>query len=218
MAKQVAGAVMGKTGRFIALTGCVFCISAAAHAQGWYNYAIPAPDSARAASQTETAIYRGLFTSPGGGLYSGTVHAFSANLGNGVSLGLFTSFSGGPAGELSGLPGSTLVPGFAGSVATNYANGLYLNPSVTMASNVSGRMSVNLGGGLSMDFLGGFSQGPGNGFYFGPGYGLDSRTSASVGAGFSMNFGHAGTLSVIGGVSSFGSARPCGPVFVGACR
>lgn len=218
MGKQVAGAVMGKTGKVIALTGCVFLISATAQAQGWYNYAVPAPDTARAASQPESMTYRGLLTGPGGELYSGSVRTFSTNLGNGVSLGLFTSVSDGAAGELSGIPGSSLVPGFAGTVTTNYANGFYLNPAVTMASNVSGRMSVNLGGGLSMDFLGGLSRGPANGFYFGPGYGLDSRTSASVGAGFSMNFGHAGTLSIIGGVSSFGSARPCGPIFIAGCR
>jgi hypothetical protein len=77
-------------------------------------------------------------------------------------------------------------------------------------------MSVNLGGGLSMDFLGGLSQGP-NGYYFGQGYGLESRTAATVGAGFSMNFGHGGTLSLIGSMSS-GSSRACGPVFIAACR
>jgi len=220
MGKQVPGAVMQRVAGIVALTGFVVLTGAAAHAQGWYNYAIPGPaDSARAASQPQTTTYRGLFTGPGGELYSGTATNFWANLGSGVSLDLFTSVSDGAAGELSGLRGSSLVPGFPGSATMNYANGLYLNPAASMASNVSGRMSVNLGGGLSMDFLGGLSRGPVNGFYYGPGYGLDNRMSASVGAGFSMNFGHAGTLSLIGGVSnSFGSPRACGPIFAGACR
>ena len=209
---------MGKTASIVALTGLVSFMTVTADAQGWYDYAIPGGDAAEVASGPQSANYRGLFTGPGGELYSGAVHSFSTNLGSGVSLGLFTSLSGGAAGEFSGLPGSSLVPGFAGSVTSNYGSGLYLNPAMIPASDVSGRLSVNLGGGLSMDFLGGLSRGPVNGFYFGPGYGFDSRTSASVGAGFSMNFGHGGTLSVIGGVSNFGAARPCGAAFAGACR
>jgi len=207
---------MEKLRRIAGLAGFVVLMSAAAHAQGWYNYALPTQDPAAVPSQPVSTTYRGLFTGPGGELYSGSVHSYSMNLGSGVSMGLYSSVSDGPAGQLSGLPGSSFVPGFAGSATTNYATGLSLNPAVTSASNVSGRMSVNLGGGLSMDFLGGLSQGP-NGYYFGPGYGLESRTSATVGAGFSMNFGHAGTLSLTGSVSN-GSARACGPVFMAACR
>jgi hypothetical protein len=204
---------MEKAARIIALTGLVIFASATAEAQGWYDYAMAGgADAAAVASAPEATSYRELFTGPGGELYSGTVHSFSANLGSGVSLGLFTSFSDGPAGEISGLPGSSLIPGFAGSVTTNYANGLSLNTAVAPASNISGRMSVSLGSGLSLDFLGGLSRGPANGFYFGPGYGFDSRTSANMGAGFSMNLGHGGTLSGIGGVSNFGCARPCSPV------
>ena len=60
-----------------------------------------------------------------------------------------------------------------------------------------------------MDFLGALARGPANGFYFGPGSGFDNRMSTTVGTGFSMNFGHAGTFSVIGGVSrGFGTGFP----------
>jgi len=201
---------MDRIVRITALAGFVVLTAASAHAQGWYNYAVPnGLDPASGPSSPNYNSYSGLYVSPGGELYSGSVNTFSVNLGSGVSMSLFSSVSNGPADELSGLSGSTLVPGFASTVTTNYANGLYLDPAVRMPSNVSGRLSVNLGGGLSMDFLGALSRGPANGFYFGPGSGFDNRISSTVGTGFSMNFGHGGTLSVIGGVSrGFGAGFP----------
>jgi len=200
--------------RITALTGFVVLAAASAHAQGWYNYAIPgglAP--ANAPSRPNNDSYSGLYLGPDGEFRSGSVHTFSMDLGDGISMGLFTTVSNSPA-----LP-AILVPGFAGGITTNYANGLYLDPAVGSPSNVSGRLSVALGGGLSMDFLGGLSRWPGN---FGPGSGFENSMSTTVGTGFSMNFGHGGTLSLTGSVSrGFGpgfSARPCSSLSIAACR
>ncbi len=197
----------------------MLCLAAVpAFAQGWYNPEIPLGlDLANSAPRPISNSYSGLFTGPGGELYSGTVNTFSMNFGNGVSMSLFSSAANGPAGTVSGLPASSFVPGFASTIPANYANGLYLSPGLSGPSSVAGRMSVALGHGFSLDFLGGVSRGPG-GFYFGPGYGLDSRMSTTFGTGFSMDFGHGGRLSIIGSVSqSSGPGLPCGYLSL-ACR
>lgn len=207
---------MHRTIRIAALTGLVILTAASAHAQGWYNYDIArATDPANAQSQSNPISFTDYFSGPGGGLYSTSVHGFSTNLGDGVSVGVLSMVSNGPAGLMSGLPGSTLVPGFPGSVATNYASGLNLDPAVATPSAVAGRMSFNLGGGLSMDLLGGMARGPAGGYYFGPVSPFSSGYSTTVGTGFTMNFGHGGSLSLIGSVSR--SYGPCG-AFTFACR
>jgi hypothetical protein len=216
MSKQVLDMPQLRTIRITALTGFVILAAASAHAQGWYNYDIsPAADPGTAQSQSNPISYTGFFSGPGGDLYSASVHGFSTNLGGGMSVSVLSMVSNGPAGLMSGLPGSTLVPGFPGSVTTNYANGLYLDPVVAMPSAAAGRMSFKLGGGLSMDFLGALARGPANGFYFGPVSPFDNRFSTTVGTGFTMNFGHGGSLSLIGSVSR--SYGPCG-AFTFACR
>lgn len=203
--------------RTAALTGFVFLTAASAHAQGWYNYEIShGIDPALPQSQSNPINFTDFFSGPGGELYSTSVNGFSTNLGGGVSVHMLSMVSNGPAGLLSGLPGSTLVPGFAGSITTNYANGLYLNPAVAMPSAVAGRMSFDLGGGLSMDFLGALAKGPAGGFYFGPVRPFDNGFSTTVGTGFSVNFGHGGTLSLIGSVSR--SYGPCSALSLAACR
>jgi hypothetical protein len=196
-----------------------FCLVAVpAFAQGWYNPEIPAgPDSVNAYSRPVSSTYNGLFTGPGGELYSGTVNTYSMNLGNGISMSMFSSTATGPAGTVSGFAGGPFVPGFAATIPTNYADGLYLNPALSGPSSVAGRMSMDLGHGFSLDFLGGVSRGQG-GYYPGPGYGLDSRMSTTFGTGFSMDFGHGGRLSIIGSMSQgSGPAASCGYLYL-ACR
>jgi len=219
MRNRVFDMAMQGTIRIAALTGFVILAAASAHAQGWYNYNIPtAPDSANTQSQSNPINFTDYFSGPGGGLYSASVHGYSTNLGDGMSVSVVSMVSNGPAGVMSGLPGSSLVPGFPGSVATNYASGLNFDPAVGVPSTVAGRMSFNLGGGLSMDFLGGMSRGPGSGFYgspFSPFSPFNNSFSSTVGTGFTMNFGHGGSLSLTGSVSrSFGA---CGGLAY-ACR
>ncbi|HEX5278452.1 MAG TPA: hypothetical protein VFW28_00095, partial [Micropepsaceae bacterium] len=120
--------------RIAALTGLVM-LAAPAHAQGWYNYDIPrAADPATAPSQSNPINFTNFFSAPGGGLFSTSVHGFTNNLGDGVSVSVVSMVSHGPAGLMSGLPGSTLVPGFPGSFTTNYASGLNLDPAAGMPS------------------------------------------------------------------------------------
>jgi hypothetical protein len=216
MSKQFSDMDMQGTIRIAALAGFVILAAASAHAQGWYNYDIPpAPDPAVAQSQSNPISFTDYFAGPGGGLYSTSVHGVTNDLGGGVSVSVFSTVSNGPAGMVSGLAGSTLVPGFPGSITTNYASGLNLDPAVGMPPSVAGRMSFNLGGGLSMDFLGAMARGPAGGFYFGPVSPFSSGYSTTVGTGFTMNFGHGGSLSLIGSVSR--SYGPCGG-FSFACR
>src|SRR5438105_5938995 len=169
-------AVMSSVMRITALAGLVALTAGTAHAQSWYNYTL---DAASAASRPNTTSYTGLYTGPGGELYSASVNSFSMNLGDGASMRLFTTVLNPSAAGFWSIPGSTLVPGFAGSATTNYARGLYLDPAASGPSNVSGRLSFGLGGGLSMDFLGGLSRGLGNGFYAGPGSAFDNRMSTA---------------------------------------
>lgn len=194
---------MSRTIKAVA-TACAIFVAASAHAQGWYSYAVPGGfDVSHAAARPNYETYNGLYMGPGGELYSGSVSSFSTNLGDGFSMSVFGSFSNGPAG-LSMLPGSSFVPGFPGSLNTNYARGLSLDPAASMPANVGGRLSVGLGGGISMDFIGSMSRGWGYGSYFGAGSGFglspDERMS-TAGAGFTFDFGHGGSLSVIGSVS-----------------
>ena len=194
--------------------GGVLLMAPLAHAQGWYNYDIPrAADLAMTQSQSNQINFTDYFSGPGGGLYSTSVHGFTNNLGDGVSVSVFSTVSNGPAGLMSGLPASGFAPGFPGSISTNYASGLTVDPAVARPSSVAGRMSFNLGGGLSMDFLGAMARGPGNGFYYGPVSPFSSGYSTTVGTGFTMNFGHGGSLSLIGSVS-----RGYGPCGAFACR
>ena len=207
---------MQRTIRLAVLTGLVTLAAAPANAQGWYNYDLPrVPDPANAQSQSNPISFTDYFSGPGGGLYSTSVHGFTNNLGDGMSVSVMSMVSNGPAGMISGLPGSSLVPGFPGSVNPNYASGLNLDPAVAMASTVAGRMSFNLGGGMAMDFLGSMSRGPAGGFYASPFSPFSSGYSSTVGTGFTMNFGHGGSLSLIGSVSR--SYGPCGG-FAFGCR
>lgn len=216
MDNRVLDMAMQWTIRIVALTGFVTLAAASVHAQGWYNYDIlRAPDPAIAQSQSNPINFTDYFSGPGGGLYSTSVHGFTNNLGDGMSVSVVSMVSNGPAGLMSGLPGSSLVPGFPGSITTNYASGLNLDPAVGAPATVAGRMSFNLGGGLSMDFLGAMSRGPGSGFYSSPFSPFSSGYSSTVGTGFTMNFGHGGSLSLIGSVSR--SYGPCGG-FAFACR
>jgi hypothetical protein len=196
----------GKMTGAAALTGFVILAAVGAHAQGFYNYAVPGglDDSAGAPFGPNDGSYSRFYMSPGGGLYSGSVNTFSMDLGSGVSMDLVTSV---PAAGFSGLSGSTLVRGFPSALTTNYANGLYLNPAMSMPWTTSGRLSVSLGGGLSWDVIGGVSRIPGNGFYLGPGGRFDDQTFTTVGTGFSFNFRRGGTLSFSGSVSSASGSR-----------
>jgi len=198
MKRKVTGAA--------ALTGFVILAAVGAHAQGFYNYAFPGgfDDFAGGPIGPNYGSYRGFYMSPGGGLYSGSVNTFSMDLGSGVSMDLVTS---GPAAGFSGLAGSTLAPGFPSALMPNYANGLYLNPAMSMPWSTSGRVSVSLGRGLSWDFIGGVSRMPGYGFYYGPGYRFDDQTFTTVGTGFSFNFRRGGTLSLSGSVTSASGSR-----------
>ena len=195
--------------RIAALTGFVILTAAAAHAQGWYsNYGFfGAPDPASPPFQANTNSYSGFYAGGDGLLHSGTVNAFSMNLGRGVSMGLFT-VSNAPGVDFSAFGANGFGPGFPGSVAANFANRTYFDPAMSAPSNVAGQLSIGLGGGLSMNILGGVSRAPGSGFYFGPGSAFENRTYTTVGTGFSFNFGRGGTLSLTGSVSS-------GPRFYG---
>jgi hypothetical protein len=192
-----------------ALMGFVILGAAGACAQGFYNYAVPGwlDDSANAPFAPSYSSYSRFYMLAGGGLRSRSVNLFSMDLGSGMSMGLVTSVPSVPAAGFSGLSSRTLVQGFPSTVATNYSNGLYLDPAMSMPWTTSGRLSVSLGGGLSWDFIGGVSRIPGNGFYFGLGDRFDNRTFTTVGTGFSFNFGRGGTLSLSGGVSSNSSSR-----------
>ena len=196
----------GKMTGAAALAGFVMLAAGGAHAQSFYNYAVPGGlyDFAGAPFGSNYGSYSGFYMSPGGGLYSGSVNTFSVDLGSGVSMDLVTS---GPATGFSGLSGSTLVPGFPSALTTNYANGLYLDPAMSMPWATSGRLSVSLGRGLSWDVIGGVARVPGNGFYFGPGGRFDDQTFTTVGTGFSFNFRRGGTLSLSGSVSSASGPR-----------
>ena len=195
-----------KTTGAAALTGFVILAAVGAHAQGFYNYAVPGglDNFAGAPFGPNYGSYSRFYLSPGGGLYSGSVNTFSMDLGSGVSMDLVTS---GPAAGFSALSGSTLVQGFPGALTMNYANGLYLNPAMSTPWTTSGRLSVSLGSGLSWDFIGGVSRIPGNGFYYGPGGRFDDQTFTTVGTGFSFNFRRGGTLSLSGSVSSASGSR-----------
>lgn len=189
--------------RIAALTGFVILTAASAHAQGWYNNSalLGGPDLASPPFQTNTSSYSGFYAGPDGLLRSGTVNAFSMNLGSGVSMTMFTA-SNAPGVNFSGFGGNSFGPSFPGSVATDFANRPYFDPAMSAPLNAAGQLSVGIGGGVSMNFLGGVSRGPSNGFYFGPGSAFDNRTFTTVGTGFSFNFGRRGTLSLTGSVSS----------------
>jgi hypothetical protein len=190
--------------RVAALTGFVILTAATAHAQGWYNnYGIfGGPDPASPPFQANTNSYSGFYVGADGSLHSGTVNAFSMNLGRGVSMGLFTGVSNAPGVNFSGFGDNGFVQSFPGSVPTDFANRPYFDPAASVPSNVAGQLSIGLGGGLSMNFLGGVSRQPSSGFYFGPRSAFNSRAFTTVGTGFSLNFGRGGTLSVMGSVSS----------------
>jgi hypothetical protein len=196
----------GKVTGAAAVTGFVILAAAGALAQGFYNYAIPGgfDDFTFAPFGPSYGSYSRFYTSPGGGLYSGSVNMFSADLGSGVSMDLVTS---GPAAGFSGLSGSALLPGFPSALTPNYANGLYLNPAMSTPFATSGRVSVSLGRGLSWDVIGGVSRIPGNGFYYGPGGRFGEQTFTTVGTGFSFNFRGGGTLSLSGSVTSASGSR-----------
>src|SRR5215471_11120396 len=191
---------MNRMMRVAALTGFVILTAAAAHAQGAYNsYGIfGGTDPASPPFQMNTNSYSGFYVGADGSLQSGTVSASSMNLGHGVSMGLFTAV---PNAAFSGFAGNGLIQSYPGSLPTNFLNRTYFDSAASMPSNVAGQVSVGLGRGLSMNFLGGVSRAPGSGFYFGPGSAFNNRTFTTVGAGFSFNFGRAGTLSVTGSVS-----------------
>jgi hypothetical protein len=186
--------------RVAALTGFVILTAATAHAQGWYNnYGIfGRPDPASPPAQANTNSYSGFYVGADGSLHSGTVNAFSMNLGRGVSMGLFTGVSNAPGVNFD----NGFVQSFPGHVPTDFANRPYFDPAASVPSNVAGQLSIGLGGGLSMNFLGGVSRQPSSGFYFGPRSAFNSRAFTTVGTGFSLNFGRGGTLSVMGSVSS----------------
>jgi hypothetical protein len=197
--------------RGAALAGFVILTAATAHAQGVYNnYGIfGGPDPASPPFQAITNSYSGFYVGADGSLHSGTVNAFSMNLGHGVSMGVFSSVSNAPGVNFSGFAGNGLMQSFPITVPANFAYRPYFDPAASVSSNVAGQLSIGLGGGLSMNFLGGVSREPNSGFYFGPGSAFSSRTFTTVGTGFSLNFGRGGTLSVIGSVSS-------GPRFYGS--
>jgi hypothetical protein len=196
----------GKLTGAVALTGFVILAAAGAHAQGFYNYAVPGAfdDFAGAPFGPTFGSYSRFYMSPGGGLYSGSVKTFSTDLGNGVSVDLVTS---GPAAGLSGLSGNTLLPGFPSALTPNYANGMSLNPAMSAPWATSGRVSVSVGRGVSWDVFGGASRIPANGFYFGPAGRFDDQTYTTVGSGFSFNFRGGGTLSLSGSVTSASGSR-----------
>ena len=190
--------------------------AAGAQAQGWYNYTLPSLDSAaQPAKPIISNSYSGYYLGPGGEFYSGSVNTYTANLGSGVSMEWFTSVLNGPAGGLPWATQSAFGPAFAAAPGSNYANSIYSGPGMGVV-NTGGRVSFDLGGGLSMDFLGAMSRAPG---YYAPGTGFDSRMSTTVGTGFTMNFGHGGSLSFVGSMSrGFGAGfATCGPIFA-ACR
>ena len=189
-----------------ALTGFVILAAVGAHAQSLYNYGLTRgfDDFAGAPFGPNYGSYSSFYMGPGGGLYSSSVNTFSTDLGNGVSMDLVTS---GPAPGFSGLAGSNFLPGFPNTLAPNYANGLYLNQSMSTPFATSGRMSVSLGRGFSWDVIGGVARVPGNGFYYGLGSRFDDQTYTTVGTGFSFNFRRGGTLSLSGSVTSASGSR-----------
>ena len=201
-AERVAGAVMNRTIRIAALAGLVVLTAAGADAQGWYNTnGFGLSDPATPPFQASTNSYSGFYRDADGLLRSGTVNAWSMNLGSGVSVQMFTQFSNTPAVNFSGFGGNGFVQNFPGSVPTDFVNRPYFD-AAGGPSNVAGQVSVGLGGGLSMNFMGGLSRQPGAGFYFGPGSAFSNRTYTTVGTGFSLNLGRGGTLSVTGSMSS----------------
>jgi hypothetical protein len=207
---------MNKLTKFVAVLGIVLCPVAGANAQGWYNYTAPSLDSSAQPARPVANSYNSVYLGPGGEFYSGSVHTYSTNLGDGMSMQWFTTVMSGPSGGLPWSAQSGFGPGFSTAIPTANVNSLYSGSGIGTVASTGGRLSMDLGGGLSMDFLGAMSRAPG---YFGPGYGFDSRMSTTVGTGFTMNFGHGGSLSIIGTVSrGFGSGyAACGPI-MGACR
>src|SRR5262249_53583181 len=139
--------------RIAVLTGFVVLTAAGAHAQGLFtNYGIlGGPDPASPPFQANTNTYSGFYTGPDGLLRSGTVNASSMNLGSGVSVQLFTSFSNAPGVNFSGFGGNGFVQSFPGNVPTNFINRPYFDSAANGPSNVAGQLSIGLGGGLSMN-------------------------------------------------------------------
>jgi hypothetical protein len=178
------------------LTGVTFLSAASANAEGWYSYPLTGAVDSAVPFHAVTNSYQRFLTGPGGELYAGSVRSFAINLGSGVSMDLFTMVPNGPVAALPELPRSSLASG----VQTNYATGLYLDPALRGPSSVAGRVGFNLGGGLSFNLLGGLST-TADGFYLGQPGGFSNRMFTTAGAGFSMNFGRGGTLSLIGSVS-----------------
>src|SRR5579871_2600643 len=189
--------------RAAALTGFVALAAATAHAQSLYNShgILDWLNPASSPFQASTGSYSGFYVGADGSLRSSTVNAFSMNLGSGASVGVFTEFPNTPGLNFSGL-GGNFAQSLPGNVPTNLLSRPYFDPAGSGPSNVAGQLSIGLGGGLSMNFLGGVSRGPSSGIYFGPRSAFDSRTFTTAGAGFSLNLGRGGTLSLTGSVSN----------------
>ena len=204
---------MDRMVRIAALTGLVILTAATANAQGLYTNSgiFGEPDPASVPFQANTKSYSGFYVGADGSLHSGTVNAFSMNLGRGISMGVFSGVSNSPGVNFSGYSGNS-IQSFPGSLPANFDNRPYFDPASSVSSNVGGQLSIGLGGGLSMNFLGGLSRGPSSGLYFGPASALENRTFTTVGTGFSFNLGRGGTLSLIGSMSSgprvYGSGFP----------
>src|SRR5215467_6629134 len=135
---------MDKMIRLAALAGFVILTAATAHAQGLYNnYGISGgPDPASPPFQANTNSYSGFYVGADGLFHSGTVNAFSMNLGRGVSMGLFTGVYDVPGVNFSGFGGNGFVQSFPGTVPTNFAIRPYFDPAASVPSSVAGQLSI----------------------------------------------------------------------------
>src|SRR5215831_5666801 len=147
--RRAPGVVMDRMIRIAALTGLVILTAATADAQGLYNdYRIlGGPDPASPPFQANTNSYSGFYVGADGSLQSGTVNAFSMNLGRGVSMGVFSGVSNSPSVNFSGF-GGNFIQSFPGSLPANFENRPYFDPAANVPSNVTGQLSIGLGGGL----------------------------------------------------------------------
>lgn len=211
-----------------ALAGLMTLISAAASAQGLGDNATPlAQNATNAPKWLSSTSESGLYLGPDG-FSRGTRSETSANLGDGLTLGIFSSLSTAPAGgSMYGLGGGSLMEPLGRwdtglHSALNAGPGDGLNPvgGRSVTSTFGGQLSKDLGGGLSVNFIGGVTRNPAGGYYLGPRGSLNmnpgGELSTSVGGGMSMDLGGGSSLSVSGTMTR--NSGRCNGLTIGFCR
>ncbi|MHB1206896.1 MAG: hypothetical protein ACYCZX_15100 [Rhodospirillaceae bacterium] len=211
-----------------ALAGLAALMSAAAGAQGLGDTAAAlGQNTANPPKWLSSTSESGLYLGPDG-FSQGTRSESSVKLGDGLTVGVFSSLSTAPAGgAINGLGGGSLMDplGRWGALNTGL-NGLSPVAGSPSASTFGGRLTKDLGGGLSVNFAGGVTRDPTGGYYLGPRGSLNmnpgGEVSTSVGGGMSMDLGGGSSFSVSGTMSrssanGFSMGR-CNGLTTGFCR